>query len=197
MPLTGYMKNLDPGRISSITTLDGDKSRRKKIEVNERGGDSVYVNIYVRDCSTHKPRGAVVPVLLKSYDQYSGWVELGIARCCPLCWKVLVPPPDIELPRPLRQPEPKPISDKQRQALSKGRKKKSEGKSSHRSPLWQIIQNLVDGLNEFSVDEVMDLSGKSRTASRSVLKKMVAQGKIVIVNPGGSGIGDKTQYQAP
>lgn len=196
MPLVGYLgttKNV--GRISTITSLDGDQNRKKKITSARRVG---YVSLMVRDCLTHEPRGAVVPVELKEYQAGTGWVEIGIARCCPLCWRILVAPDGATLPVVKVQGEPKGPSDKQLDALSQARQKRGHGqRKTKRSPLWELLENMITSGEPFTAYDIMELSSKSRTAVRSVIKQLIKQKKLEVVESDSPGISDRTQYRAP
>lgn len=200
MPLEGYLGTLDPGRISSVCTVPGDKTRRKKIKPNTRGTEaSTQLSMYVRDCETHEPRGAVVPVELFNYDQGVGWKSVGVAKCCPLCWRILVAPEGVELPDP--QPNP-PVGRRpnsaQREGLKIGRLKRQKKPVQQVTPaISEAIEAYIMDGAPFSVQDVMSTSGKARTPVRKALVAAVKSGKLKIVVEGGHGLASKTLYEAP
>ena len=130
MPLHGYLKSLDKGRISTITNLNGDKSRRKKL-LPARKDDRLSSQLFVNDCVTHDPRGGVVPVILVDREPGKGWVEIGVAKCCPLCWMIIEPPDGVELPDPT--PRRPPVADSEELLTSSG-SKSAQGRASTKQP---------------------------------------------------------------
>jgi len=194
MPLVGYLKSSEPGRISSITNRDGDKTRRKKIyPIVEGMPDPVYA-MYVLDCFTHEPGGVVVPVVLKLLAPTGGWDELGVAKCCPLCWRILQPPVGVDLPEAVDQPF--------WEQLTTGYKPKVKPVSSVRKTeritrtgyqIQQEILGFLEPLAGESVYEIMALLGCSRQTALKHLDRLVKQGKLVKDQSEGGG-GHKSIY---
>lgn len=88
MPLVAFMKQKDRNRISTITPNLEDRSQSRKLMVPAYSSD-VYDHLYVVDCKSHIG-GVTVPVELRDFVTGTGWVVRGIARCCPICWRVIV-----------------------------------------------------------------------------------------------------------
>lgn len=199
MPLVAYMSTADPGRIATISSLPGpDKRRRKKllpILIEPLyASESMYVRIYVLDCASHEPRGAVVPVELKRLASGVGWEDLGKARCCPLCWRILVAPVGVELPEPLPQPKMKPISAKQKASLQKGRTSQKRIRELGFSSAKELILMLAtDG--PFTIQEAVEITKISKTATVRHLKDLLVEGKIIIAKRGSAGRGNSTVFE--
>lgn len=186
MPLVGYLStSKDPGRISTLTNLPGlDKDRRKKIVASRRSDRQMYV----RDCISHDPPGTVAGVMLMRFIPGTGWIELGVAKCCPLCWRILVPPSNVDLPSPRPLPVVKVATQKQRRALSRGRNTK-QGRIIN--PTKQRLQDLFSTGEAFGTREVMEVTGLSRTRTRNLLMELVQEGSIEVGEVGG-GFGKQT-----
>jgi hypothetical protein len=195
MPLRGYLKTSDRGRISSISAIDHDPTRRKKILPISKHSENMYVQIYVLDCSTHETGGPVVPVVLMQLKQGLGWEELGTAKCCPLCWAVLQPPPGISLPVAKLPQEPKKTSEKQRAALKKGRSGRRGGATPETLRILDDLINLFTGdPGDWYVEDIMDHMKVPRSTARHYLLMLEKQGEIQILTPT-RGRGMKTVYR--
>jgi hypothetical protein len=203
MPLVGFLSmKEDPGRISTITTGVGDKQRRKKIlplmgaPLPETKGDGMYLRLYVRDCPSHEHGGVAVPVELMRLGAGQKWAPVGMARCCPLCWLILVKPSGIYLPDPLPQPVMKAQIDKlQRMALKVGRLQASRKKRPPSALQEKILDFSASG-ETFTELEIRTVTGKSRTAIRAALLHLLERKEIIVVEQGARGRGKSTQYQS-
>lgn len=194
MPLYGYLKSSEPGRISSLTDREGDKNHRKKIKAMPEGlADPVYA-LYVLDCFQHEPGGVVVPVVLKLLAPQGGWDELGVAKCCPLCWRILQPPVGIDLPEAVDQPY--------WEALTTGYKPKVVPTSSVRKvakttrsgyQIQQTIMGYFDGPGVADVYEIMALLNCSRSTALKHLDRLIKQKKIH-KDPSLGGGGHRSHY---
>lgn len=198
MPLHGYLSIKDPGRISTITSLPGvDKHRRKKIELLVPGrlssSQSMYVRILVRDCISHEPRGAVVPVELFKRKIPAGWQPLGTAKCCPLCWRIVVPPDGVSLAAPLTQPPVAEISEKQERALRKGRAARAAKKRPDKSSIRQHIMTWMEN-EDFTLQDIMEVAKVSKTSVIRNVRQMIDEGVVVVVKQGAAGPGNQTWY---
>lgn len=195
MPLHGYLGKTNPGRISSINTIEGDPSRRKKIKLSNDQSSEAQLIMYVQDCISHEPIGVVVSVDLYRLTAGGSWEELGTAKCCPLCWLIIVPPDGVELPAPGKYvlPKKRKVSPKQRVVLKEERHRSKSGKNRH-SPLWKMIEGYADAMEPFTVQELMDESGLSRTAVRKVIVKLVHEGQLEISASSEGGRGNRTEY---
>lgn len=191
MPLRGYMKTTDPGRISSITNVE-DKSRRKRIVPLPVKTKEMYIRMYVADCETHDPPGTVAPVELFAHRDGVGWVSLGIAKCCPLCWLIIQPPPDTDLPppRPVEYGDPN-------SAFAQGRRKKPSRKDKKLredpySKYFEVV-SILRKAGTLTTAEVMSTLGLRRTAARRYLEQAVER-KVAVKTVGAGGPAGKTVY---
>jgi hypothetical protein len=195
MPLIAYMKNSDPGRISTITGAEGDRTKRKKIYPIDKDRPDVYVTMYVMDCLSHEAGGVAVPVVLKRFLPGGTWEELGVAKCCPLCWKVLKPPVGIELPVVA---DPNVAANKYGKVKVKtaGKHHKTTGKKDGSIAAGRIQQvtRLLDRLGVVTVADVMQELGLQRSNSYKYLEMMVKV-RRAIKEPGGRGKGDQNSYR--
>lgn len=190
MPLVGYLKTSDGGRISSITNLDGDKKRRKKIYAPVRATKDMYLTLYVYDCSSHEPRGAVVPVQLKRYEGEE-WISLGVASCCPLCWRILVPPVGVELP----EPQTLDLSELQDEFgfVKKGKKTevKRRRKKNQPTQAYDYQQKILElaKRGEITVQDGMLALKLTRTATLRYFTQLVKARRLVkTASVGGKGV---------
>jgi len=195
MPLTGYMKTKEPGRISSITTVDGDKARRKQIRPMEPGmKDPVYA-MYVADCSVHEHGGVVVPVMLKRLVQGWGWEELGVAKCCPLCWRIITPPVGIDLPPAVERLAVESASPANGTAAQNSETSKAApGKKGppRGFEIQKMITSYLEGVMAADVYEIMALLECSRPTALRHLNRMIRTKKLEKEIGGGGG--NKTMY---
>jgi len=205
MPLVGFLSVKDPGRISTITNLPGeDRNHRKKIlplrgaELPSIKSDNLYLTIYVRDCPSHKPRGALLPVELRRLHGQE-WRTVGEARCCPLCWMIVVKPTEeLGFPDPLPQPLIKDQTTKlQKMVLRLGRQKATRKSNRQPSELTLLIKDLIDSQETFSEYDIAQSTQRSRTAIRSAIKRLLAKGEIKVAEQGARGRGRVTRYEAP
>jgi len=180
MPLIGYMKTSDPGRVSSITNLEGNKQRRKKIEPIAVFSNSMYMTMYVVDCLSHEPPGSVVPVLLRRYVNGQGWEDIGVAKCCPICWTVIQSPVEEDLPAALPLlVEKKTGRDGGSRVRVKKLKPRTEKTSSVTFAQSAKIMGLVEKTGSTTVQDVMELLDLSRATCLKLLSWLVKQGKLV------------------
>lgn len=198
MPLVAYLKTSDRSRISSVSTLQHgiDRQRHKRISPINSSAGHPQLHMYVRDCYSHDPVGVVVPVdLMEIVD--GRWEFIGVAKCCPLCWMIIIPPDGVELPDPTPLPEPThKASLAQRAALAKGRvtQRKNRGRPKS-SQLYAQVMDIAEAGDNFTVQDIMELSNKSRTAVRKVFTSLVSSGELVISSSGGLGKGNSTLYK--
>jgi len=197
MPLVGYLKTKEPGRISSITNLDGDLERRKKIRQIPNQMKEPSISMYVLDCYTHEPGGSVVPVILKELTPGRGWQEIGVAKCCPLCWRIIQPPVGVDLPVAIDQPVlSASITDTGTITISQLKRK------APRKPIldgFEVQKNILAYLKpigEADVYEIMGLLGCSRQTALKHLSRLIKQKKVIKSVEGGGG-GHRSMYSLP
>lgn len=186
MPIVGYLKTSDPGRISTLTNADGDPKRRKKLEPIRLVSNDMYLRLYVLDCSSHTPRGAVVPVILKQYKPGTGWEELGKAICCPLCWRIIIPPVGANLP----EAQPLVVREVERRTAKKVTRIQGTPLATQR--IDQITQLAAKG--PISSHDVAGFVGINRPTAVRLLQIMVKMGRLEI-EPSYGGRGRKTIYK--
>jgi hypothetical protein len=194
MPLFGYMKTSDPGRIASINNVAEDKSRRKRIITLEGTSKELYVQIMVRDCETHDPPGAVVPVELFEYVPGGAWRSLGTAQCCPLCWRIIRPPKGSFLPKPKKQVLAKPSSPKQKAVLRRTRTTRTKEGVDPRFERRQKLLKWAEHGKDFDTQDVMTVLGISRPTAIQMLALLV-RGNFLVVTHQGNGRGDRTTHR--
>lgn len=197
MPLAGYMKTNDPGRISSISDYPGDRTRRKKIKPIEYTSNDSAISMYVMDCDSHgspeKPGGVIVDVMLKTLVPGVGWKDLGLAKCCPLCWRVIKPPKDVVLPEPdlqlieLAGPPLKRVSLPRRHIRTKDTDKPISYIKS------QQILKFLRPLASADIYEIMGPVGLSRSTTIKYLNQLIKLKKVVAERSLG-GRGNRTVY---
>lgn len=177
--ITAFMKRLDPGRISTIvispTNVERHEQLRRKLAPAPKGGSA---QLFVDDCRSHTLGvDASIPVVLMQPGRVGapGWKELGVARCCPLCWMILQTPEGVELPdpKPLVAPEAvkKPVQP------PKERKAKDPASfAGNLAAIWQAIQSLKG--TTFSTYDVMAACGRPRPEVRRRLEIFVKSGVL-------------------
>ena len=202
MPLVGFMSRADPGRISTITSLPGDMDRRKRLlpiptqmPILHDDNKELQLRTYVRDCLSHDPMGAVVPVVLKRHDGPNGWEELGVSRCCPLCWLILLPPDGIDLPIPMPQP------------LGGGKhKKRKTANRTRRTGIKPVVAKPIHPVraqieayalvnDRFTLPDLRELTGLSRIGVRKWVFKLINEGLLELYSEGGGGRGNTSVYR--
>jgi hypothetical protein len=193
MPLHGYLKTSSPGRISTITNYNGDKTRSKKLYTLD---SSLSSRIYIADCVTHDPVGGVVPVIIVEFQPGTGWTELGTAKCCPLCWMILVPPVD-DFPDPVLQLSPDPAPRKGAKPRRKTVHVQEDGSSiTSRQLNHQKLMDLIDNHpGEFSIYDVIEAVGCSKATALNLIKPMIARKKIIVTSRSTGGRGQMTLYK--
>jgi len=183
MPLSGYLKTSDPGRISTIA-IAGSKERRKKILPTRYNSKTAAETVYMRDCVTHgspESMGGTVPVEMFR-NEGKEWISLGIARCCVLCWLVIVPPTN-DFP----EPQPLPVGkgaaadggSPRRRGPDKQPRTRAESKT-----MQSAAKDLKGWLDAdpsmpMSVAELMAGTGLPRASMNRLLDKMVEKGYLV------------------
>jgi len=180
MPLSGYMKTLDPGRISSVS-ITGFKERRKKLLPTKYDSDQGRTTMYVRDCVTHDAegaRGGLVPVELFT-NSGGAWVSQGIAKCCVLCWLIVIPPSD-DFP----SPQPLPVGDAAVRERGKGRgsdKKPRTRSASKESQVAaaKIVEHLkLESDEPATTASLMGMTGLPRATLNRILAGLITDGKV-------------------
>lgn len=196
MPVVGYLKNSDHGRISTVTNKDGDLSRRKKIQPIAVFSADIHSTLYVVDCVNHEPMGAVIPVILKKFVSGVGWVEIGVAKCCPLCWRILVRPVDSDLPEPSEIQIERKDTDNggSRLRVSHRSKKHTISQTPVTFTYQQKIMALAAKRDSITVQDVMQLLGFSRTFCLKNLNWMVKSKKLIKIQAFG-GRGNRSLYK--
>lgn len=186
MPLVGYLKTSDPNRISTISANDERTSMRKKLLLpgdTQPVGMDVYTRTYVADCSEHIG-GVSVPVLLKRYDPEKKWKAIGTARCCPLCWKILVGVDGTKEPPTQKQyPNGEPISQRRAAAIEKTEKKKAR-KSRNLATSFNMARLLLwaEELGDwFDIYQVMEKFGVTRTKAHTMLDLAVKVDSLEVI----------------
>lgn len=196
MPLQGYLKTSEPSRISSIST--GTREKRKQIIAPSSGGEQVYVIMRVTDCLDHSSPHPTVPVELMERHEGGRWDSKGVARCCPLCWKILEFPqgfnPEI-IPQVLSKKK-RLLSPDQRAALRRGRKSRHsprKGFSKQTEDKLEQIRNMTE-VEVITVYDAMERLEVSRTLARKLLEYLVTVGDLKAIREG-AGRGHQTSYE--
>lgn len=202
MPLTGYMRTTDPGRISSISGYLGDKTRRKKIRPITHSSNDAEISMYVMDCGWHnlskKTGGVVVPVFLKELVRGVGWGDLGMAKCCPLCWRILEPPVGMVLPEPDIQVFELGAANKSTKKTASHRRKVSIGVSDKPTSYVksQQILSFLKPIGSADIYEIMAAIEVSRATAIKYMNFLIKNKKVTAERSLG-GKGNRTQYKAP
>lgn len=197
MPLTAFMKTSDPNRVSTITPDLNDISRRRKLYLPLRAvGKDVYEKIFVADCQTHVG-GVSIPVhiLRKVGDE---WIDQGIGKCCPLCWRMVVGPDgEIDPPvKPLTGLDVDPIMKrpkKERRAATTKAQKTTTSVGTNFNV--KLISLWAKTMGEFDTYQVMEHFNVSRSVAVAVLKIAVKLHQLE--ETVGAGRGNRTIYRLP
>lgn len=191
MPLIAFTKMSAPDQISTITTsMDRDSPNRKRIFETKYDSPSSRSKLYVRPCEEHGGGSSTVPVTIMAYVERD-WVSLGVARCCPLCWKIVVPPP-TKFPPPSVDLLLRKTRDK------KPKKDKVDNRAGHREGKTRMVTKLklLQTIKEaypakVSNPDLVTMTGISRAYVIQLINELEKDGRI-IVERGGTGRGVKT-----
>lgn len=193
MPLVGFLQTNDPGRISSITNVQGDLTRRKKIIPIPVHVSNIFTEMYVVDCVSHEPMGSVVPVEIMERGPV-GWDLVGVAKCCPLCWAILVPPVGVDFPeaKPLEIPEKDSKYDGVRSRLLTSTRK-GRGTEHSAAVKYNAVNKLLRERGSVTIQDVMQLLSLTRTGAKYYLEKALSRG-IATKTVSSGGPSHKTVY---
>lgn len=200
LPLSGFLKTSDPGRISTIS-ITGDKTRKKKLVPTKYDSNHAQQTMYVRDCIEHDLSGelrGVVPVQLFRFKEGQGWQEVGIAKCCTLCWKIIVPPTD-DFPRALPLPVGKAREqDETRATLKTNRKTAKKVASKRNREESERVKRLLDLISQGEDWDVYELADHFKVSRQTMLKslKMLEDTGTIVADRKGPGKGNKTYWRS-
>jgi hypothetical protein len=197
LPLNGYLRTSAPKEISTITVVPkggGDELRKKRIRRLDGLTKEAQLSIYAYPCESHDPPGGLVPVTLFYWAPLkNNWEELGEAKCCILCYEVVLPPA-AGLPRPVVQmklPEDEPVRKPERE-----KKADSPQKPKKKVRVQYLGKQIVDFVEEVgSVDSyaIVEKFGVSRSTAVNTLGILVRLGRLSATP--GIGRGNRTTYQ--
>lgn len=198
MPLVAFMKDTDPNRISTITPDETDRQRARKLVPARESipGANVYDKLVVADCLTHIG-GVSVPVELRVRGSSPGeWESIGIARACPLCWRILVGVDGT------KEPEVKPLDHT---GTHRTRKPKPPRRTKTKLPVavdvhldkvnFPSLKERMPKGEWFDVYQVMEEYNISRASASETLGQLRKMGLIEVIP--GRGRGNKTVYRIP
>jgi len=185
VPLNGYMKTSDPGRISTITVAGGVKgfTRHKKLFPTKYDSKQGRTFMYVRDCEEHDVQqapGGVIPVELFTYVDGKQQSQ-GIAKCCVFCWLILVPPtPEFPAPQPLPTGKAATSEDSGLKTRGKDLKPRTRTETVAVIKAAELIKRVLsdDPSQSYPVVELVSLTSLPRATLNRLLGKMEEKGYI-------------------
>lgn len=191
------MQQRDPGRVSTIVIspldLPREKQLRRKILPPTKGRSN---ELFVEDCVSHTPGvDATVPVALQRLQpEGAGWTEVGTARCCPLCWSIVVPPTGVDIPKAL------PLAEAPKIRTTRLTKKASDlvglpQVRDARATWASVYEGSQKCTAPFTVYDAMEWTGKGRTVTLKVINHMVRSNYLVRVHLGRRGPGNPSLYE--
>lgn len=198
--LVGILKLSDIGRISSLT-VNGDRTHTKHLELIFGKKDPSKA-LYVSDCKSHdEPPGTSpqigVKVRIRIWHPDGDMEEVGYARCCPLCWRIL------SADYPMVKPKPIVIqswAESRRKQLSAGRKTQKRQRAGLQE---KRIRGHLDDLLElatakrkagFDMAEAQAVTEMSRSRTRELVDRLIKAQKVEKVS-GGRGRGNKLIFR--